>query len=463
MNPIVAVALQLLQQKQQEEELSQRKQEAVERLKLDEEQLKQVSERFKIENATRQKQFELDKFKVEDALRSKYREDIASGARKPQGLPSSSATYQPGNLPVQKDTSNLPPELVSRFPVLAQPVEYDLQQQDIQPGPISPYAVQQLQGPFGQLSVEDVVTYPEMREQKLNEAQQALSIKGLESLITTKAQEEAKRPNIEAQIAGRENVAQIAADQRAATAATNRESAERIAGSRNAVTLEAARIRSTGNKVSGSDEMLSNIADSVILGETKLPAGNNGIAIHNSIKSMGYVIPDQALVKKVPYAGTMLNIAKRIEDDIIPKLATNPTGAKWTGIITNIWPTDLAALIKTMGIDATTAAREAGEKGNFSNTDIGRAFDALTSPGITQEQAKKRLLDLRDKVYDKLIRENLGGLPEKQKLLLLQKYELDPTSIQIKVNGNRLKKYKRDTEGNFYVYSSKTNDYEEVQ
>lgn len=458
MNPIVAIALQLLQQKQQEEELAQRATESENRLKLDQEQFQQSKAQMGLMEKYRQAQMALDQFKVEDDIKSRYRQEVAAGTRNPQGI-RGTPKYQTGNLPTSRDSSGINEEILKRFPVLAQPADYDIQGEDIQ-APISPATKQILEGPFGLIEVDDLVSYPESQQRKETEARRGIDIEALKTLIT----EQAKRPNIELQVKGREDVARIGAEQRKETAAANREVQERIAGSRNATTLEAARLRAKGAKIN-SDSDLQPVVDSVYLGETKLPAGNNGVAITGSIKGLGGAVPNKVNIDKVPYTTAMLSIGDRIKNDIIPKLAADEISAKVKGGIAKVWPTDLANEFAKIELDATTMAREAGEKGNFSNTDIGRALHALSDPGITQVQALNRLKTLQDKIYNKLNNEYLAGLGDKQRIAILEKrFNLDPSTIPAVNSVGRIirtkeypegaPKYMKDDQGNWAVLNS---------
>jgi len=462
MNPIVAVALQLLQQKQQEEELAQRKAESDERLKLDQEQFQQSKAQMGLMEKYRQAQMALDQFKVEDEIKSRYRQEVAAGTRNPQGV-RGVPKYQTGNLPTSRDSSGIREELLKRFPVLAQPIEYDITGEDIQ-APISPATKQILEGPFGLIEVDDLVSYPESQQRKENEMRRGINLDALKALATESAKVQARAPE---KAADREAQAALRIQQDAAAQdrlTQQLESQERIAGSRNAATITAAAIRAKGAKVA-DDSSLQPMIESVYLGRLNYLPGNNGRAVTGGIKQLGGSVPNLVNVNKVPNTTAMLSIADRIKTEIIPLLATNEASAKLKGTVSKVWPTDLANKFAQIELDATTQAREAGEKGNFSNTDIGRALHALSDPGITQLQALDRLNTLNNKIYSKLQNEYLAGLGDKQRIDILQKrFQIDPSSIPaVSTTGRILKtkeypngapKYLQDEQGNWAVLNT---------
>lgn len=124
-------------------------------------------------------------------------------------------------------------------------------------------------------------------------------------------------------------------------------------------------------------------------------------------------------------------VSDRIITEIIPLLSKTEIGAIGTGVSRKAWPGELKNKFDQLMLDATMSAREAGEKGNFSNTDIGRAMAALASPFTTQDQARDRVKTLNDKIQNRLFKDVLGGLSNRQKLLILQEYQIDPSTYNL--------------------------------
>lgn len=434
MNPIVAVALQLLQQKQQEDELVQRKSEAEADTRFRIEQLKQASDQFRLQHDLALARAKMEESKIREEIGSRrFKEFGEEGTRRVEGIetiPQSVPKYQQGVLPRGRELGGIQEALLQKFPALAQMVPYDINQQDTtQPGTsFQPFDTQISESEFGPIFTKGAIPRNELVQRNRAEAWDKAQFDALAKELETRVTEAAKRPNIEAQIAGREKVATINAEQREATAKANRESQERIAGSRNATTIAAARLRAKGAKIQ-SDEDLNPIVESVYLGETKVPPGNNGIAVTRSVKELGGSVPNKANVDKVPYTRSLLSVADRIEKEIIPLLADTQVAAKGKGVLSKVWNTELANKFAQIELDATTQAREAGEKGNFSNTDIGRALHALGDPGIPKDQGMDRLNTLLNKIYSKLENEYLGGLKDPQKIAILKRFDFDPSSI----------------------------------
>jgi hypothetical protein len=445
MNPIIATLVKLIEAKQQDATLAQRKSESDAENSFRMEQVKHLQDALAHEKDVAKAHIEFQHATARQAVAEQFRREAAAGTQEVdtmQGLP-----QQTGFQDVMQPGEKVP--YVSQQPTFGAPSEI-------------PFGTQIADSEFGPVTVKGVVPYEKMLSRHVTQAQLEAGIKALTAGMEAQAKLPSQLALENRKGANAREVANINQTGRETISDNQIASQERINGSRNATALAVAQIRAKGQSVKDT-AALSPIVESVYLGETKVPVGNNGIAVIRGIKSLGGAVPDPTLLKKVPYVNTMLDIANRVEA-MIPKLATNQAGAKIKGAVTAVWPTDLANEYKTMGIDATMAAREAGEKGNFSNTDIGRAYAALIDPGITQEQAKLKLNVLRTKIYNKLMDESLAGLGDKQKLAILGKYNINPETIPIKTSQGTKPRYifgqKTQTWG---VYDSKIGGYKGVE
>ena len=429
-NPIVQTLLQLIEAKHNDAQLAQRQKEAADQLAFNQEQFKATLEERKLERKRQEVEDLIQHAQLQQAATRQFRGDVASGLVPVQGykgLPPSVPDWQTQLGRGQTRVVQLPNGQSIEVPMPQMDTSVSLPEQSNIPN-----NVQTTEGPVGPISIptNQMLTYEDaqkrMDAEALRKTKWDVLTKGLEAQAT----EAARVPRDTAANQARIDTANITA-----TGANTRNTAtinsnQQIATDRNKTAITVANINKSA-KVTLDTDTVNDMSNSVALGETKLPSGNTGFAVNTALKDQGLVVPDVATAKKVPFAQTMLNLADRIESKIIPQLATTPGTAWVKGVLTNqtAFPTELYNEYKAMGIDATTSARDAGEKGNFSNSDIGRAWDALTSPGITQTQATERLGILRSKIYNKLLNEHLGGLPDKQKIMMLQKYNFEPSSI----------------------------------
>jgi len=467
-NPIIQTLLQLIQAKQEDERLKTQKEDAQAQRQFQMENLKAAIEQNKAEREHQKTLENLQITELREAIANKFREQVAGNLRKVQGIetiPQSIPTYQPSNIikPQGPRSITLPNGQVIQVEMPRMDVPPEAMAQP--PSEFKPFSTQIINGPLGPQPVEDVVNFPEFSQGQNELLKQRISLDVSKAGLISQVQEAAKRPNIEAQIIGRENVANIGAEQREATAAANRESAERIAGIRSAATLEAAKMRAKSAKVSDSSA-LEDMASSVALGELKLPAGNNGIAVNHILKAQGYKVFEPAKFAKIGGVQELISLADRVEKQIVPLLAKSGLGAmvKNAQVMAGI-PTDLRNKINTIRLDALTAAKSKGLVGSLSDRDMQAALDKLADPNTTQKQGLDRVRILRNTIMQDLTNNIFNGIPDRQVIDILTQTNvgIDPSVISVKTPKGILPKYFLEDDGIWHVYNPVKNQYDEVQ
>lgn len=448
-NPITQALIELLRMRQDEEALAQRKTESEEERKFRLDQLNEAVRQNEAENAISRSNAALNAAKIRQEIADEARKQIAGGLRKSQGYTTISDRIAP------YFRSNLPPGHVP----------YDISDEDLATpqSRFQPFSEQIVETEIGPVLLNDVVSFPEFQEQKFKALRDEIGLDVLKSSLVTQAQEAARRPNIQAQIAGREGVAQISANQRENTAAANRISQENIALWRNAAMLEAARIRRTAttdaDKASAED--LADSAYLATIGKVDLVGSSNAVLKQRGlIRSMGRIpfgAKDKANLDLDRTARSILEDVNGLSQ----KLSSTGGGVLTTGLKSLIPGTDLYNSIKNLQGRAARVAEIYGERGRKSEGDIMRALGTMMSAWITRKQAQTNLGKLQRDFDNNLLNVSLRGMPDEQRIENLLLSDFDPTLIMVQSGNQLLRKYKKvgDT---WHVYSPQDKGYVEV-
>lgn len=448
-NPIIQALSDLLEDRRQKEALAQRKVEAESEHKHQSDVLKQAGDHFRSSLALQQAQAEQEVLKIRQEIEDRTRAQIAGGLRKVQGdytLPQKTAQYF---------MSNLPPG----------PVPYDLTEEDIaQPRPqFKPSPTQYIESQFGTLPVKDVVTFPELQEEKFKNLRQQMGLDVLKSGLTAEAQEKARRPNIMAQIAGRETVAKDTSASRENIAAAKRISDENIARWRNAALIEAAKLRKAGisatNQASESD--LTDSSYMATIGQADLTGNSNAV-----IKQRGLIRQQGRIPFGTKQRGNLDldKSARSILDDanaISTQLSTSGGGTLVTGLKSLMPGTDIYNSLKNLQGRAARVAEIYGERGRKSEGDIMRALGVMLSAWITKKQAQGNLTKLQRDFDNNLLNISLRGMPDEQRVENLLLSDFNPESITLQTGNQIIKRYKQ-VGGIWHVYSPQDKGYVEV-
>lgn len=144
---------------------------------------------------------------------------------------------------------------------------------------------------------------------------------------------------------------------------------------------------------------------------------------------------------------------------IMKTLPTSKVGAFGQSIEAKITASDAKNM---KGIVASVAGQiaktQGGESGRLTEDDINRAFGTLIVPGITVKQGQERLkffvANRRSKVMDQI----LGGMSEKQKLMILiggnnftRDEVLTKLNGSVKIGNREVPKYKQDADGEILI------------
>ena len=449
-NPIVQALSELLENKRQKEALAQRQTEAEAERQFKEDQLKQASEQFKANLAFDQARSNRELLKMRQEIADSARAQIAGGMRKVQG------EFTLPERATQLFRSNLVPG----------PVPYDVEEDETEYPEMGfqPASTQMVESEFGPVAVKDVVSFPEFQEQKFKALKEQMGIDVLKASLVAKEQEKARRPNIEAQIEGRENVANINADQRESTAEANRISSENIAKWRNAAMIEAAKIRQQGSSATNqaSSEDLADSSYLATTGKVDLVGSSNAVLKQRGlIRQMG----------RIPF-GTkekanldLDRTARSILDDvnaISQKLSSTGRGVLLKGLESLIPGTDLYNSIKNLQGRAARTAEIYGERGRKSEGDIMRAIGVMLSAWITKKQAQTNLGKLQRDFDNNLLNVTLRGMPDEQRIENLLLSDFNPELISVQVGNQLLKKYKK-IDATWHVYSTQDKGYVEIK
>jgi hypothetical protein len=413
MNPIVQTMLQILQARQQDEELERRKQEDTARNQFAMEELKRAQDLQKYTQKRDDINFQLEKFKLEEGLRQQVREDIASGLRKPQGVQENTPRYQISNLPTSRERPPISEALLQRFPALAQPVDYDLQEEDIAQPPIVPNLSQLIQGPFGPVEVPDVVSYPERQAQKLAEGQQALGLGVLKAGATKRAEALAVQPTELEKIAKKAIEDRQLEEYKAENARALQELKDKAALERTQVTASSRRA-SVGTTAQVAQEDIEGLAQDAKFGGVKLGSTNQHLKARSYLRNNGDIALEPADASGMQDGKNLQEVITALEQ-VQPKLGTNMFSAVMTAAKA-LRPDD--PVRRAMNIITSRApllANVFGVKGTQSDRDIANILKGVGNSLSTQKDIAANIAALKSQLQVNVLDVRLRGMSNAQK------------------------------------------------
>lgn len=479
MNPIVQVMMQLIEQKQRDEQLKNQEDRDKAEAQFRMEQLGLAQQQHKAELTLRQAESAREVSKIREEIASRRRSEFGKeGTRRVAGfesIPQTVPTYQQSNLPGTRSAPPINEAILQRYPALSQFVPYDINQQDTaQPQPtFKPFDTQISESEFGPIFTEGVVPYDELRSRAQAELWDKAKFDALSKGLETRVTEAAKRPNIERQIEGRTEVANIAASQRETTANLDRTSRENIARWTNATRESVARRNLTNSKNIDSDAITTR-AMSNALGETELPAGNQGTLVLDTQKKLGYKSVGKLKFDKIKTTLSFLDTINRVQEEVVPLLAdTQPTAVLKGAVVKLGYPSELKNKVEPYKLELQQKARQGGVVGNMSDRDAQASMDKVMNPTTTKQQGLDRLRISREVISKDLTNNLLVGLPDKQVIELLTQpglnfdissiYAIDSKGKFLKDSGQYVPKYVQREDGAWGVYNPTTNKYRRIE
>ncbi len=458
-NPVINAYVQGLQMRRQKEqdELKQKNTDS-DNARADQ-QLKGYLENLKAEQEHRHAQLELDKARTKFEAQSHrlkatqtIAEMMAANQYDPNGqVPDQTqvggqiqTTQTPGGPGPTYDIGNLPTTQQNVQPTLS-----------TMPSPQqAPYEVAEgvMFNPNGMKNGQDIF------KQKLEEFKQQIPLNAQAVGAKTKAEEEAKLP------AAKELLGIKTDSQKAIDEANNLRAAQ-VAQINAQARLGAAAIGAQARR--DAAKLSSAVDPGIVENNAKLHAvGLGGVALGNSKAD---VVTKMALAKQglVDLSGKDAGKLKDVHGmdslydtmtDFISKLPESGVSATGQKLLAKIPASDLKNFEERIrGVSGNIAKTIGGESGRLSEDDIKRALGLLVRPGITKEQAIERMQFLGATTRSKVMDQILGGMSDKQKLLVLHQYEFDPKKFDtgVQFNGKTIPRFRQDTDGEWLVWDPK--------
>jgi hypothetical protein len=432
-NPIISTYLKVKalqqEQSQHQSQLEQRKAEEQNKQKNEEQLIKQAQQRIDQEHELHKMQNELAKGHLDLASHEAslhtsefVRNAIASGVS-----PESAATMAGGSFD-QGTTANIPTQTPGEPPINVQGA-----------GPGSPQIPQTVRIPGipNAIPIGGMPT-PEIEAQNL--ARRAKLVSGAQAegqlpsemaLLKAKGQQEKELKQQEEQFTSNITDRKIASEERLAK--LSKDTQMFITGATNATHLQVANMEYNIPQ----DQLKAGVV-AALSGQRKFNSDDRfSRAVNSSVQMMGgrEVDPkDIDALKQGQTLGPLFDQLREFADKHLPSEAhLGSLGAKGASLIQGTlagtpFPSDVKNKMAEIKASAMNVGKviEGLTGGRVTNTQLGLALDAITSPGITKEQALDRLDNIKDLYTNKMENVIMGGMPPAQKELIYKVNGIKP-------------------------------------
>lgn len=233
-------------------------------------------------------------------------------------------------------------------------------------------------------------------------------------------------------IASREKIAQL-----------ERSTQQSIAGMTNATHLKVA-----GMQYTPTPESLQAMVMAGATGQAKLDMKNpQERAAYTTLIDNGFRIPDVKDIDALKQSQALVPLFKKLDDFSDKYLPSEDKSGSTVAKVKSYvqgkvagtaFPTDIQNQINEIKAQAMNVGKtiEGLTGGRVTNTQLGLALDAITSPGITKEQAKDRLKNLQDLYVNKQQNVILGGMKPEQQDLIKKTYGIQEIGGAVKPGPN---------------------------
>lgn len=227
--------------------------------------------------------------------------------------------------------------------------------------------------------------------------------------------------------------------------------------------LDKARISQMGG-INTPEEWTTTVTP-YILGDAQKPIGNTpkDRLLRNHITAMGMKEVTSKETEKLDNLHS-LDPLTSLMDEFIAAAPKSKVGAAGELVLGKIPTTDLNNLknrIRSMG--GTVASTLDAQKGRMANQEIERVLAGLATPGQTVANAHRDVDLIKQRVSSIAIDNFLGGISDKQKLLILQNRKFDPASFVTKAkDGTTVERYKKNARGEWLVFSPEKDGWEPI-
>lgn len=475
LNPIVSTLLQLIDAKQQDAALAQRKNEADDQMAFNHEQLANTLEERRLERKRQEAEDAIQHAKLKIDFTRQAKADVQTGLTPLQGregVQPSVPDWQSQMGQGQNRTIQLPNGQSIEVPMptmdtsVSQPARSFLPYQDqIVDTPLGPQGI-----PSNQF-----VSYDEAQQRKFTQAQRDMGLDVLKAGLTSQVQEQAKGPNLRATNQARIDAAQVTAtgagERNQVTITANKE----IQGMRDATAFAVARIRAaSANTKLASNPIYEDTATKTALGQAKMPAGNAGMIVNSIHKKLGYVSFDPTRLDKVAGMQQLSNVLDRLGTEFIPLLADTKIGGLIENAKVNVgFPSDLSNKSAQMKLESVSIAKSKGLVGNPSDKDTGIAINTFADPKTTKVQGLDKIRVARQTISNELSTNALRGVNDKQAIDILTQpgmnnaiyliYAKDSKGKFVTDENGYVPKYTQKEDGTWGVFNPVTNKYKRIE
>lgn len=495
MNPIVQTLLQLIQLKQQDEALAERKaqQEAENQFRM--EQLSQAEQDRNLQRKHQDILEQIEFGKLRQATEEKFREQVAGGLRKVQGY----EEFVPGRLgrteeiPLDTQGSTIlqfpnrrsviagrePNTRTVRLPnghsIVVPMAKYDISQSGEESTTrFTPFTDQIIAGPSGKQVVEDVVSFPEAQEMKLKGLRDIIGLDVLKAGLITGAQETARQPGREYQAEQALSLREYQAERSTQLQQLRDKAAMERIEKQTAAQVTAAGLRSRNLDIAAqtAQQDIQGLEQDAKYGVIKL--GNT--LVHNQVRNG---LRKQNLIPFDPKDAEGMQDAKNLEEVIStlkvikPLLGTNMFGA-WLASLKALPPGDpLKRYIDILTSRAPLLSNVFGIKGTQSDRDIANLLRGVATSTSTQADIDDKIRALESLLRINVLDTRLRGMSNKQKLDELLHFDFNPNvynrplidakgNALIDKEGNPITIFKQTSEGKWTAFDLKSRTWEDI-
>jgi hypothetical protein len=441
MNASVRVMLQLLEAKQQEAQLEQRKVEADTQHKQFQEQLKATIEERK---ADRDRQNLLDKIastKLKMDAAQEFKNRVMAGTERMQGqlgpdqsIPTSqSGPIQSAEIPSPQGRQSIP------F------------QEQIVPTPVGDVNIPS----------DSIISYDESLQRKLTEMFMQSQGKAREAGLVTQAQEQARQPGRIALETLKGGSAKDLADYRAKQALDLAE-INNAAAERRAIIAANSRRQGSNTALTAQQQDIDAYENDARYGVIKLGSTNPQMKARTQLRSKELVPLDPDAAKGIVDVKNLeetINLLKQIQ----PLLSEGPTGSVTNWVKTQVPGNKLYDLAGAITAKTPLMSNIFGVKGAQSDRDITNLLQGIFSPSTTGSKLKNNISKLEEQARISVLDVQMKGMSNYQKLDTLLHFGLDPVKYNRPINKAGDPLFKQAEDGTWGYYNPSTNKYRRIE